>query len=955
MNFADEPRGIPRKVRREAIGNGRRADRRTPWIILAVGLATIGGILGFDLHLAHRTLTENEGERLSHAAEVVGSTLSRRLQATANALDAIAPDLIQMLEGEISQTAANSRMESMVSAMSGVRTLLLVGTAGEVLASNRPLLIGLNFHEDERYRHIRENPTPERMHISRPFVTPHDVFTITAGKAVLHADGRFAGYAIAAIDPEFFSQLLAASVYADDMRTQLIHGAGKIIHSVPDDARLVGFDLGAAPDSLFNRHLASGAHKSLISGTTASTGEQRIAAVRSITPASTPTDFPLVVSLTRNLDAVHAPWRRDLWVRSLLFGALALISAAGLWAFQRHKRRSEADLAAEEAERARLEQALREDRQYLAEVVWGTDAGTWEWNLLTDAVHLNERWAGLLGYTLDELAPISIDTWRRLTHPEDLTMLEGLLARLIPGRIEFIEARVRMHHKDGHWVWILDRGRAVERDAEGKALRLAGAHLDISAAQDAEIRTRAALRYARSLLEASLDPIMTIGLDGRITDVNEAAEHLTGLERTQLTGRDFGNCFTAPDLARDGCRRVFSLGRVRDLPLTLQHVDGSVTEVLINASVFRDEDDRIAGAFAAARDLTQLRRYQRALERTNAETHLLGQLRDMLQSCHTVLEGVPIMQSGLQQLFPDARGCILMIDASGHVLEEVSCWGQDGQERDPATIAPLDCWALRRGHVHDIGFDHSINPRCKHLAEDTRTHMCLPLRAQGQALGVIHLIPDDDPETREHARELAEAVTDSLSLSLANLRLRENLLALSMCDPLTGLYNRRFMEEGLEREIGRAARGRHALAVALLDLDHFKHFNDNYGHDAGDTVLTAFAHLMHGFRVGNDIACRYGGEEFLLVLTDIDAPQALDRLDRFRESVGHMNLQHHGQALPTVSVSIGVALYPKDGDSGAKLIRAADEALYRAKSGGRNQVVLAGPSGTTPTTASGST
>jgi|GEM_PF-930992 len=917
--------------------------RLAPWIILSLSLLIIGGVLGFDLHSAHKTLREREGERLTHAAEVVSVTLGRRLQATANALAAIAPDLPQLLAGELSQAAANARMETMVSAMTGVRTLLLVDASGDVLASNRPLLLGMNFHEDERYRHIREASKPDMLHLSEPFVTPHGVFTITAGKGILDVDGRFAGYAIAAVDPDFFSQLLAASVYAEDMRTLLVHGAGKVIHSVPTDARLAGSDLGAAAHSMFNRYRAGGTDKALISGTTATTHEHRLAAFRSIIPTTTQADVPLVATLSRDLDAVYAPWRRDLVVRGLLFGALTLISVGGLWAFQRSQRRSEAALAVEEAERERLEQALREDRQYLAEVVWGTDAGTWEWNLQTDAVRYNERWAGLLGYTLDELAPVSLDTWRTLTHPDDMPELKGIVQKLFDKEIDHFETKVRMRHKDGYWVWILDRGRVVERDATGKPLRLAGAHLDISTSQTAEIRTQAALRYARNLLETSLDPIMTIGLDGRIMDVNDAASNLTGLAREQLIGSQFADCFTDPALARDACQRVFALGHMRDLPLTLKHVDGAVTEVLYNASVFRDEDDRIAGAFAAARDITQLRQSQRELERKNAEGQVLGQMSDMLQSCKSVVEGVPIIQAGLQQLFPGAQGRLLLTHSSGHVLEEVSRWGQPPEDQVALDISPADCWALRRSHVHDVGFEHSLNPRCHHLPDDGRPYLCLPLQAQGQPLGIIHLIPDGETEASAHTRQLAESVADSLSLSLANLRLRENLHTLSMRDPLTGLYNRRFMEEGLEREISRATRTHGSLAVAMLDLDHFKRFNDQYGHDAGDAVLIAFAKLMLGFRTGSDIACRYGGEEFLLVLTDIDASRALHRLDSFRHAVSQLTVQHRDQTLPGITVSIGFAVFPADGRHTGDLIKAADQALYRAKETGRNRVEPAAP------------
>jgi diguanylate cyclase (GGDEF)-like protein/PAS domain S-box-containing protein len=919
--------------------------RLAPWIVLMLSLLTIGGITAIDLHSTSAGLIERESARLTHAAEVVETTLARRLQSTHNALDAIAPDLRDLLDQRMTREEANHRLESLVSAMVGVRTLLLADASGTVLASNRPLLLEINFHEDERYRTIRTAPKPDQLYVSQPFVTPHGVLTITLGKAVMDHGGNFTGYAVAALDPEYFNSLLKASLYAKDMRVLLIHGAGKVIHSLPDD--VIGFDLRSSPDSLFNRHLQGGERRSLTSGVTASTQEHRIAAFYSITPSHSTADFPLVVALSRELGSVYAPWHRDAIVRSLLFGALSLFSVSGLWLFQRHQRRNEKQLVAEEAERRKLESALVADRQSLAEVVWGTDAGTWEWNLQTGAVRFNERWAGLLGYTLEELAPTSIDTWRTLTHPDDLKMLECQLAELVPGRIEFFESKIRMRHKDGHWIWILDRGRAVERDAQGTALRLAGAHLDISAAQAAEIRTLAALRYARSLLEASLDPIMTIGLDGRIMDVNEAAENLTGLARSELVGRDFAGCFTDPVKARDGCQRVFADGRVRDLPLALKHVDGSVTEVLYNASIFRDEDERVAGAFAAARDITPFRTSQRQLERTNAEGQMLRQMSDLLQSCQSVLEGVPVIQAGLQELFPGAHGRILLMNSTGELLEEVSRWGRNSDTAigtaEINTMAPGECWALRRNHVHDSGFEHSINPRCPHLMNEPRPCLCLPLQAQGQPLGIITLIPEGDIETLQHARQLAETVADSLSLSLANLRLRENLQTLSMRDPLTGLYNRRFMEEGLERELNRAARTHCPLAVAMLDLDHFKSFNDNYGHDAGDAVLTAFAKLMLGFRTGSDIACRYGGEEFLLVLTGIDRTQAEHRIDDFRHAVSQLSLHQHGQVLPNVTVSIGVALFPDHGRHAAALIKAADQALYVAKNSGRNLVAMADP------------
>ena len=903
-------------------------------VVIAIGVA-----VGLDLNATHQALTRSEEARLTHAADVIESTLHSRLRAAANALDVIGPELLALQAGRTTPAIVNQQLSAMVSSMIGVRTLVVVDADGTAIASNRPLLLGMNFHDDARYRTIRGDGDPKKLFLSPPFVTPHGVYTITAGKAVVDVRGHFAGYTIAAIDPDFFSELLRASSYAPDMRAMLVHGDGKIVIHVPDDGQFAGTDLLAKPDSLFSRYVASGQRGLITSGRTGNSTGDRLAALRTITHDELSADKPLVVALSRQVNAIYAPWRKEALVRGSLVAALALIGIFSLWSYQRRQTASEALLATEEAERARLEQALQTDRQYLAEVIWGTDAGTWEFNVKSGAVRFNERWATLLGYTLDELSPVTFDTWRRLTHPDDQVKIAKLSEGMIAGKIDSFEAKIRMLHKSGDWVWILDRGRVVERDDEGAAVRIAGAHLDISEAQAAELRTEAALRYARNLLESSLDPIMAIALDGRITDVNEAAETLTGHRRDELIGREFAECFTNGVQARDICRRVFSIGRVRDYPLTLRHVDGSQTEVLYNASVFRDEHEQIAGAITVARDITQLRQYQHELEQANAEARLLGRMSDMLQSCQTLDESVPIVQASLLQLFPSSQGRLFLTDDAGAQLHEAACWG--GLERQHASILPINCWALRRNHVHDVGFENRLNPPCHQLSGETRPYLCLPLHAQGQPLGIIHLVFDESHEARHRSRQLAQTAADSIGLSLANLRLRESLQALSLRDPLTGLYNRRFMEEALAREISRATRAGKPLTVAMLDLDHFKHFNDNHGHDAGDAVLQAFAQLLTGFRQGSDLACRYGGEEFLMILPGADAEHAASRLEDLRQALARLNVAHGGSALPAITVSIGLAGCVAHRLRSAELIKAADEALYRAKELGRNRIEIA--------------
>lgn len=463
---------------------------------------------------------------------------------------------------------------------------------------------------------------------------------------------------------------------------------------------------------------------------------------------------------------------------------------------------------------------------------------------------------------------------------------------------------------------------------------------DISEDQATGNKIRAASQYARSLIEASLDPLVTISPEGKIMDVNRATERATGFGREVLIGSDFSTYFTEPEKARIGYQQVFSQGHVHDYPLILRHASGKLTDVLYNASLYY-EGGQVAGVFAAARDVTQLRRSQEELEYTNREVLLLGEMSNLLQRCVTMDETFPIIQSSLQRLFPGAAGrCYSFRQASG-LLAEMGSWGS--LQNNVQTILPGECWALRRGQIHAIGFEDAITPPCHYIHENS-PYLCIPLQAQGNPLGILHLVfsdPAHPPARKERVRHLAGAVADSISLALANLRLRESLHELSIHDSLTGLYNRRFMEEALVREISRMERLGKKITVAMIDLDEFKKYNDLYGHEAGDAALKEFARLMHNFREGADIACRFGGEEFLLVLPDVDQDQALKKLEEFRSRVAATIIHHESRTLPSLKVSIGIAIYPDHARTSVELIRKADAALYLAKEAGRNRVEIA--------------
>ena len=244
------------------------------------------------------------------------------------------------------------------------------------------------------------------------------------------------------------------------------------------------------------------------------------------------------------------------------------------------------------------------------------------------------------------------------------------------------------------------------------------------------------------------------------------------------------------------------------------------------------------------------------------------------------------------QLFPEDSGAVFVLNASRDMLEAAAVWGP----LPPASLIfpPNECWALRRGQVHESS---AHERRCPHAAADGHRHLCLPLLSQGETLGILHLLDGQaadgnaDAERLAERSKLAKILADSIGLGIANLKLRETTRNLSIRDPLTGLFNRRYMEEVLAQEQHRTRRNDVQLAVIMVDIDHFKKFNDDFGHDGGDATLRALGEFFTRHVRGSDIACRYGGEEFLLILSPSTAEGARLRAEKIREeqalSVNH--------------------------------------------------------------------
>ncbi|TXD41875.1 GGDEF domain-containing protein [Xanthomonas campestris] len=431
-----------------------------------------------------------------------------------------------------------------------------------------------------------------------------------------------------------------------------------------------------------------------------------------------------------------------------------------------------------------------------------------------------------------------------------------------------------------------------------------------------------------------LDVYADSGLEAARTSIRQTAFRTTSAIREQaltMVQREQELLALRAESSRQSALLLLILA-LAGIPFGLAVV-GTVYGLLMRELRHRAQAER-----HAARANQELGESIGALQRSAADLNLLSSYTGLLQSCVSAEEALDVTSRTLAHLLPGIAGSVYLLRASQDRAEVISHWGTP-LVHSASHLLPEECWALRRGQPHLIE-DLARDAPCAHIdlpdASVAITTACLPMSAQGTQLGFLFLsAPGPAPMPR---LEIAEAAAEQLSLALSNLRLRESLRRQSIRDALTGLYNRRYLEEALSHELARCARRDLPLSVLMLDVDHFKQFNDGQGHAGGDLLLAAVGELLLTRLRAEDVACRYGGEEFTVILPETDGEEAMRVAEQIRGHIAALAVSDGQRALPRVTASIGVASFPADGELGSALIQKADAALYVAKRQGRNRV-----------------
>lgn len=479
-----------------------------------------------------------------------------------------------------------------------------------------------------------------------------------------------------------------------------------------------------------------------------------------------------------------------------------------------------------------------------------------------------------------------------------------------------------------------------------------------------------------NIIDSLPDATFVIDKDKRVIEWNKAMEELTGVKKAEIIGKgDYA--YAIPFY---GYKRPMLIDLLNASDEDIEKIS-TVTGRKINAifgEVYRpsfrkekdlylwaiaspilDKDGYQIGAVESIHDITEhkdtekmlmdvnekLRVWANELEHRARELAVLNEMGELIQSCISIDEIYTVISQAIYRLFPFFSGCLYMLNKPENQFENVSTWGSSLKSKE--TFKPFECSALKQSRIH-ISESGNKGLKCKHLLNGfLGNYICIPLIAQGESIGLLHLqiekeqITSTDIEMAESRQILLTTITEHISLSLYNMKLRETLKYQAIRDPLTDLFNRRYMEETLEREMQRARRKETTVGLIMFDIDHFKEFNDTFGHAAGDTMLREIASFIKSNIRTEDIASRYGGEEFLITMPDATLKITRERAEKLRREVKKLEVKHRSQPLGAVTLSFGVAVFPKHAQRGEALIKAADKALYRAKAEGRDKVVVA--------------
>lgn len=568
----------------------------------------------------------------------------------------------------------------------------------------------------------------------------------------------------------------------------------------------------------------------------------------------------------------------------------------------------------------------------------------------------NKAMKELLGYSAKELRNLS--AWEFYLIPADRQQLLDLTKKL--GVVRDFETMFR--RRDGGAVTVLINTDIIAFNNK-KDMMLTSIR-DISNLKQVKDALKKERDFSNAILNIAATLIVVLDREGVITRFNRACEQITGYWSKEIIGTYlWDTAFFDPVMTQEEIDKLLSDRYPGTYENVLVSKNGDKYNISWTFAAIFNQEGHVEYIIATGIDVTKRQQAEDELQKANEElasrvkelqqsTEEMNQLNEMgeqLQSCQTIAEAGEISAQYIKRICPSSHGALYLINNSNNLAEATAMWGDPPFTQE--VFAPLGCWAIRRGRKHLVDADHP-GLRCEHITGPASgQYLCVPLLVNGETIGILHLNHVDlqeqgqtrttGPLYTDHKIQIIMTIAEHTALAISNLRLKDILRQQSIRDALTGLFNRRYMEETLERELKRAERENTQVGVIMFDIDHFKEFNDIAGHDGGDALLRELGSFLKRNTRGDDVVCRYGGEEFLGVLSGANAEKTRLQAERMRQGVKELLVYHLGKPLPKCTISLGVGVFPENGTTSETLLKAADNALYRAKNEGRDRVIMA--------------
>lgn len=868
------------------------------WWWLAAAWLLLGVLLGVDFWRQHRDIEAREREHLAQQAAMLHDHLAAQLNGVNHAMDSLLAELPRWNGQPGGPARLALSLRSYADAMPAVDRISLLDARGVVVASSASELLGRDFGERDDFLAARRGAQPGTLVVSAPFKGAAGHWVVVLARVVAGRDGSFQGVLAATLDTNYFRTLLPSMRYAPDMLVSLAHGDGRrfVASGRADEAEGVDLDY---PGSPLMRHLRGGQPASLLLGSMRPGDSLRqLVALRTLQPGALRMDRPLVVAVGRDWGSIFADWRGRLArvaAGYLLAGVAAGLAVAWLQRRERLLLRQQQLLAAREAENQMRWDAVLE----------ATEQGLWDYEVAQDKAYRSPVWLSMLGYAPGEVEETRAG-WESRIHPDDQAGFRAAWRAFLEGGGAEFECVHRLRCRDGSYKWCMARARAIARDAAGRPARVLGTLSDVGEQRRRdEMLQRLAENVPGALYQYQLEP------DGR-SHFPYASPQVLDI---------YG--FTPEELRRDA---TLVFGRVHpdDLAPGMENLRKSARELSEWNAEYRFE--------LPGRGQRWLAGHARPQRLASGAVLWYGYVNDVTEVKEQALK-LQATERMLQQLMSDMPVALCMVDERLRIYFRnqrfLDDFGWTEQE-----VPTLREWALRaypdpayRDEAARRWRQAKAQARAGHVAAQSfriaaRDGSCRVMDIAGLVFGERLLVTFQD-RTEQQAQN-------------------EWLRRMAYMDGLTGIANRRSFDEALQSEWSRCSRSGQPLSLLMMDIDHFKAYNDRYGHQKGDECLQEVARALRGV-LGrpHDMVARYGGEEFVCLLPVCDLAGAHTVAQALLRAVRDLALVHEGSSVaPVVTVSIGVASeVPRADEDPTALVKCADDHLYRAKTTGCNKAV----------------